>query len=94
MIRCILGHRLATPDEIRAATPRSVLKSWRAVWKDRNEDTAYVTGWKLIQEKLGAHIDESGNEFLCFKNNTTLSNSFRMLINGKTSSWDSTVMPI
>ncbi|CAN0889765.1 hypothetical protein LINGRAHAP2_LOCUS16163 [Linum grandiflorum] len=70
MIRCILGHRLATPDEIRAATPRSVLKSWRAVWKDRNEDTAYVTGWKRIQEKLGAHVDESGNEFLCFKNNT------------------------
>ncbi|CAI0401010.1 unnamed protein product [Linum tenue] len=71
MIRCILEHRLATPDEIRAATHRSVLKSWRAVWKDRNEDTAYVTGWKRIQEKLAAHVDPtSGNEFLCFKNNT------------------------
>ncbi|KAJ8748948.1 hypothetical protein K2173_013385 [Erythroxylum novogranatense] len=71
MIRCILDHRLATPDEIRAATPRAVLKSWRAVWKDRNEDTAYVTGWKRIQEKLMAHVDPtSGNEFLCFKNNS------------------------
>ncbi|KAJ9171278.1 hypothetical protein P3X46_014667 [Hevea brasiliensis] len=71
MISCILEHRLATPDEIRAATPRSVLKSWRAVWKDRNEDTAYVTGWKRIQEKLTAHVDPaSGNEFLCFKNNS------------------------
>ncbi|KAF2298197.1 hypothetical protein GH714_018532 [Hevea brasiliensis] len=59
MIRCILEHRLATPDEIRAATPRSVLKSWRAVWKDRNEDTAYVTGWKRIQEKLTAHVDSA-----------------------------------
>ncbi|KDP28746.1 hypothetical protein JCGZ_14517 [Jatropha curcas] len=71
MIRCILEHRLATPDEIRAATPGSVLKSWRAVWKDRNEDTAYVTGWKRIQEKLTAQVDPaSGNEFLCFKNNS------------------------
>ncbi|WCJ22849.1 hypothetical protein M5689_004916 [Euphorbia peplus] len=71
MIRCILEHRLASPDEIRAATPCSVLKSWRAVWKDRNEDTAYVTGWKRIQEKLTAHIDHgSGGEFLCFKSNS------------------------
>ncbi|KAJ4823688.1 hypothetical protein Tsubulata_048371 [Turnera subulata] len=71
MIRCILEHRLATPDEIRAATPCSVLQSWRAVWKDRNEDTAYVTGWKRIQEKLTAHVDPgSGTEFLCFKNNS------------------------
>ncbi|XP_002511728.2 uncharacterized protein LOC8270646 [Ricinus communis] len=71
MIRCILEHRLATPDEIRTATPRSVLKSWRSVWKDRNEDTAYITGWKRIQEKLTAHVDPtSGNEFLCFKNNS------------------------
>nr|POF11771.1 hypothetical protein CFP56_71916 [Quercus suber]POF23219.1 hypothetical protein CFP56_77774 [Quercus suber] len=43
MIRCHLKHRLATPTEIRVATPRAVLKSWRAVWKDRNEDTAYLT---------------------------------------------------
>ncbi|KAK5783424.1 hypothetical protein PVK06_037932 [Gossypium arboreum] len=71
MIRCIREQRLATPAEIRAATPRSVLKSWRAVWKDRNEDTAYLTAWKRIQDKLTAHVDpNSGNEFLCFKNNT------------------------
>ncbi|KAF5744322.1 hypothetical protein HS088_TW08G00923 [Tripterygium wilfordii] len=71
MIRCILEQRLATPAEIRAATPRSVLKSWRSVWKDRIEDTAYLTAWKRIQDKLTAHVDaESGNEFLCFKNNS------------------------
>ena len=45
MIRCLLEHRLATPMEIRATTPQAVLKLWRAVWKDRNEDTA----WKQIQ---------------------------------------------
>ncbi|KAH1108638.1 hypothetical protein J1N35_012406 [Gossypium stocksii] len=72
MIRCIREHRLATPVEIRAATPRSVLKSWRAVWKDRNEDTAYLTAWKRIQDKLTAHLDpDSGNEFICFKNNSS-----------------------
>uniref|UniRef100_A0A2P2Q3B0 Uncharacterized protein MANES_05G044700 n=1 Tax=Rhizophora mucronata TaxID=61149 RepID=A0A2P2Q3B0_RHIMU len=71
MVRCILERRHATPEEIRAATPCSVLKSWRAVWKDRNEDTAYITAWKRIQEKLTAHVDPaSGNEFLCFKNNS------------------------
>ncbi|KAL0547898.1 hypothetical protein IC582_012330 [Cucumis melo] len=70
MIRCILENRLATPSEIRAATSRSVLKSWRTVWKDRNEDTAYLTAWKRIQDKLTATVDENGNEFLCFKNNT------------------------
>ncbi|KAJ0113699.1 hypothetical protein Patl1_00278 [Pistacia atlantica] len=71
MIRCILEQRLATPAEIRAATPRAVLKSWRSVWKDRNEDTAYLTAWKRIQDKLTAHVDPaSGNEFLCFKNNS------------------------
>ncbi|KAL9430033.1 hypothetical protein AB3S75_025421 [Citrus x aurantiifolia] len=71
MIRCILEQRLATPAEIRAATPRAVLKSWRAVWKDRNEDTAYLTAWKRIQDKLTAHVDPaSGNEYLCFKNNS------------------------
>ncbi|KAI4354900.1 hypothetical protein L6164_003724 [Bauhinia variegata] len=70
MIRCILEQRLATPSEIRAATPRTVLKSWRAVWKDRNEETAYLTAWKRIQDKLTAHVDENGNEFLCFKNNS------------------------
>ncbi|KAJ7950994.1 Zinc finger protein [Quillaja saponaria] len=70
MMRCIMEHRLATPAEIRAATPRAVLKSWRAVWKDRNEETAYITAWKRIQDKLTAHIDENGNEFLCFKNNS------------------------
>ncbi|KAL5539910.1 hypothetical protein UlMin_045088 [Ulmus minor] len=70
MIRCLIERRLATPAEIRAATPRGVLKSWRAVWKDRNEDTAYLTAWKRIQDKLSAHVDQNGNEFLCFKNNT------------------------
>ncbi|PON48360.1 hypothetical protein PanWU01x14_237550 [Parasponia andersonii] len=70
MIRCLLERRLATPAEIRAATPRAVLKSWRAVWKDRNEDTAYLTAWKRIQDKLASHVDPNGNEFLCFKNNT------------------------
>ncbi|XP_077235564.1 uncharacterized protein LOC143877412 [Tasmannia lanceolata] len=69
MVRCILERRLATPDEIRLATPRPVLKSWRSVWKDRNEDTAYLTAWKRIQDKLNAHIDESGNQILFFKNN-------------------------
>ncbi|XP_010053893.2 uncharacterized protein LOC104442238 [Eucalyptus grandis] len=71
MIQCILEQRLATPAEIRAATPCSVLKSWRAVWKDRNEDTAYLTAWKRIQEKLAAHVDPgTGNKFLYFKNNS------------------------
>ncbi|KAK7349621.1 hypothetical protein VNO77_07123 [Canavalia gladiata] len=70
MIRCLLQRRLATPAEIRAATPRSVLKSWRNVWKDRNEETAYLTAWKRIQDKLAAHVDQNGNHFLCFKNNT------------------------
>ena len=35
---------------LRAATPCAVLKLWRAVWKDRNEDTAYLTVWKRIQD--------------------------------------------
>ncbi|MBA0769267.1 hypothetical protein Gotri_018016, partial [Gossypium trilobum] len=86
MIRCIREQRLATPAEIRAATPRSVLKSWRAVWKDRNEDTAYLTAWKRIQDKLTAHVDpNSGNEFLCFKNN---SNQFVSHVN----QWQDIVM--
>ncbi|XVF33488.1 hypothetical protein REPUB_Repub17cG0172800 [Reevesia pubescens] len=86
MIRCIREQRLATPAEIRAATPRSVLKSWRAVWKDRNEDTAYLTAWKRIQDKLTAHVDpNSGNEFLCFKNN---SNQFVSHVN----QWQEIVM--
>ncbi|KAK4746425.1 hypothetical protein SAY87_012737 [Trapa incisa] len=71
MIRCLLERRPATPSEIRAATPKAVLESWRSVWKDRNEDTAYLTGWKRIQEKLSARVDAtSGNNFLCFRNNT------------------------
>ncbi|WOL09678.1 hypothetical protein Cni_G18431 [Canna indica] len=57
MISCILDGRLATPEEIRAATPWSVLKSWRTVWKDRNEDTAYLTAWKRLQDKLQVHMD-------------------------------------
>ncbi|KAI3804221.1 hypothetical protein L1987_25606 [Smallanthus sonchifolius] len=70
MIRCILEGRLASPEEIRAATPHPVLASWRSVWKDRNEETAYLTAWKRIQDKLTVHVDEHGNEFLCFKNNS------------------------
>ncbi|XP_010276401.1 PREDICTED: uncharacterized protein LOC104611154 [Nelumbo nucifera] len=70
MVRCILERRLATPDEIRCATPRPVLRSWRSVWKDRNEDTAYLTAWKRIQDKLNAHVDDQGNEVLYFKNNS------------------------
>ncbi|GMH22511.1 hypothetical protein Nepgr_024354 [Nepenthes gracilis] len=70
MIKCLFDGRLATPAEIRAATPPEVLKSWRAVWKDRNEDTAYITAWKRIQDKLQVHVDKDGNQFLCFKNNS------------------------
>jgi hypothetical protein len=54
MLRCILAGRPASSDEVRAATSLSVLASWRAVWKDRNEDTAYLTAWKRIQDKLAA----------------------------------------
>ncbi|XP_057501279.1 uncharacterized protein LOC130785185 [Actinidia eriantha] len=70
MIRCLLEGRLASPDEIRIATPSTVLVSWRSVWKDRNEDTAYLTAWKRIQDKLIVHVGSHGNEFLCFKNNS------------------------
>ncbi|XP_042504595.1 uncharacterized protein LOC122081512 [Macadamia integrifolia] len=70
MVQCVLERRLATPEEIRRATPRPVLKSWRSVWKDRNEDTAYLTAWKRIQDKLNAHIDANGHEVLYFKNNS------------------------
>ncbi|KAJ4955826.1 hypothetical protein NE237_012609 [Protea cynaroides] len=70
MAQCILEGRLATPDEIRIATPRPVLQSWRSVWKDRNEDTAYLTAWKRIQDKLNAHLDAHGNKVLYFKNNS------------------------
>ncbi|KAL1331392.1 hypothetical protein HN51_048660 [Arachis hypogaea] len=70
MIRSLLHHRLPSAAEIVAATPRSVLKSWRTVWKDRNEETAYLTAWKRIQDKLQTHLDPNGNPFLCFKNNT------------------------
>lgn len=69
MVQCLLQSRYATPDEIRGATSPSVLASWRGVWKDRNEDTAYLTGWKRIQDKLAARLDDHGNEILCFKNN-------------------------
>ncbi|KAL7158552.1 hypothetical protein ABFS83_02G151600 [Erythranthe nasuta] len=83
MTRCLVEGRLATPDEIRAATPPPVLASWRSVWKDRNEDTAYLTAWKRIQEKLTVHVAESAaaaatttgnnnnNHFICFKSNSS-----------------------
>lgn len=71
MLQCLREGRTATPEEIRAATPPAVLASWRAVWKDRNEDTAYLTAWKRIQDKLNIHMNSvTGNEFLCFKNNS------------------------
>ncbi|XP_011090838.1 uncharacterized protein LOC105171418 [Sesamum indicum] len=77
MTQCLVEGRLATPEEIRAATPPPVLSSWRSVWKDRNEDTAYLTAWKRIQDKLTVHAAEpaatiTGNQshFLCFKNNS------------------------
>jgi hypothetical protein len=85
MIQCILESRLANPDEIRAATPSGVLSSWRSVWKDRNEDTAYLTAWKRIQDKLNVHLDLQGNKYLCFKNN---SNQFVSHIN----QWQEIVM--
>eukprot|EP00249_Psilotum_nudum_P017442 c26325_g1_i1 orf=170-2011(-) len=69
MVVCILENRYANADEIRSATPGNVLVSWKGVWKDRNEDTAYLTGWKRIQDKLQALVDEHGNEMLYFKNN-------------------------
>ncbi|GER26395.1 hypothetical protein STAS_02039 [Striga asiatica] len=77
MIRCLIGGRTATPDEIRAVTPAPLLSTWRSVWKDRNEDTAYLTAWKRIQDKLTVHVSESAasvidnncTHFLCFKNN-------------------------
>ncbi|KAG8363384.1 hypothetical protein BUALT_Bualt19G0016800 [Buddleja alternifolia] len=78
MTQCLIDGRLATPDEIRAVTPPPVLASWRSVWKDRNEDTAYLTAWKRIQDKLTVKASESasstdGNNgnFLCFKNNSS-----------------------
>ncbi|KAG5060745.1 hypothetical protein JHK87_001774 [Glycine soja] len=70
MLRSLLLRRLPSPSDIRSATPRSVLSSWRTVWKDRNEDTAYLTAWKRIQDKLTTHHDpDSNTHFLCFKNN-------------------------
>ncbi|BAT97770.1 uncharacterized protein LOC124828174 [Vigna umbellata] len=70
MLRSLLLRRLPSPSDIRGATPRNVLASWRTVWKDRNEDTAYLTAWKRIQDKLTTHHDPSTNShFLCFKTN-------------------------
>ncbi|KAL6867469.1 hypothetical protein ACP4OV_015493 [Aristida adscensionis] len=66
MLRCVLAGRPASPEEVRAATSSSVLASWRAVWKDRNEDTAYLTAWKRIQDKLAASAD---GRHLHFKSN-------------------------
>ncbi|XP_020218655.2 uncharacterized protein LOC109801901 [Cajanus cajan] len=71
MVRSLLLRRLPSPADIRAATPRAVLASWRSVWKDRNEDTAYLTAWKRIQDKLSttSHPSHPNSHFLCFKNN-------------------------
>ncbi|ERN06293.1 hypothetical protein AMTRI_Chr06g191750 [Amborella trichopoda] len=69
MVHSIQQYQYPTPEEIKSVTPPSVLASWRTVWKDRNEDTAYTTGWKRIQDKLKANIDQFGNELLYFKNN-------------------------
>ncbi|XP_061339190.1 uncharacterized protein LOC133285891 [Gastrolobium bilobum] len=70
MLRSLLHGGLPTTADIIAATPPSILTSWRSVWKDRNEDTAYLTAWKRIQDKLTTHVDQHGNHFLCFKNNS------------------------
>ncbi|XP_022851673.1 uncharacterized protein LOC111373382 isoform X2 [Olea europaea var. sylvestris] len=56
MIQCLIEGRVAKPDEIRAVTPDDLLASWRSVWKDRNQDTAYLTAWKRIQDKLTVHV--------------------------------------
>ncbi|KAE8769484.1 hypothetical protein D1007_58951 [Hordeum vulgare] len=66
MLRCILAGRPAVADEVRPATSPSVLASCRAVLKDRNEDTAYLTAWKRIQDKLAAPAD---GRHLHFKSN-------------------------
>ncbi|KAJ0439040.1 hypothetical protein HanHA300_Chr16g0620811 [Helianthus annuus] len=86
MIQCILDRRIPTPDEITAATPPPVLASWKSVWKDRNEETAYVTAWKRIQDKLTVNVGQNGNKFLCFKSN--LNNQFV----SHTSQWQDIVM--
>ncbi|CAA0813588.1 Unknown protein [Striga hermonthica] len=76
MIRCLIEGRTATTEEIRAVNPPPLLSTWRSVWKDRNVDTAYLTAWKRIQDKLTVNVSESaasvagnGTHFLCFKNN-------------------------
>jgi hypothetical protein len=68
MLRCVPAGRPASADEVRAATAPSVLASWRAVWKDRNEDTAYLTAWKRIQDKLAVSAD---GRHLHFKSNAS-----------------------
>ncbi|KAK7856788.1 hypothetical protein CFP56_021613 [Quercus suber] len=65
MIRCLLEHRLATLVEICATTPRTVLKSWRAFWKDRNEETACLTAWNYVNYK---EIPVEENHHLPFEN--------------------------
>ncbi|KAJ7528977.1 hypothetical protein O6H91_15G028000 [Diphasiastrum complanatum] len=69
MVQCILAGRHATAEEIQSVATPAVLTCWRSVWKDRHEGTAYLTGWKRIQDKLHAQVDEHGNEVLHFKNN-------------------------
>lgn len=68
MIDCISAGRYATAEEIRVVTPAAILDSWRNAWKDRSEDTGFVTAWKRIQEKLNVRVDaESGKKLLYFK---------------------------
>ncbi|EFJ10702.1 hypothetical protein SELMODRAFT_42159, partial [Selaginella moellendorffii] len=69
MVRCLMAGRHPSPDEIRGVATPPVLASWRGVWKDRHEDTAYLTGWRRIQDKLQAQVDDLGNEVLFFKSN-------------------------
>ncbi|KAJ7552704.1 hypothetical protein O6H91_06G065900 [Diphasiastrum complanatum] len=69
MVECILAGRHATAEEIESVATPTVLESWRSVWKDRHQGTAYLTGWKRIQDKLQAQVDEHGNEVLYLKNN-------------------------
>ncbi|GFP82275.1 hypothetical protein PHJA_000370700 [Phtheirospermum japonicum] len=71
MTQCLMEGRQATADEIQAVTPPPVLASWRSVWKDRSEDTAYVTAWKRIQDKLAIHVPESpAGDGACAENNS------------------------
>lgn len=58
MTTCLIEGRLPKPEEIKAVSEPSVLEKWSSVWRDRNEETAYVTAWKRIQDKLTIYVGE------------------------------------